>query len=180
MAYKKAVGTDYIPQNNTTPKKKKKVKASRKPGWILRITPSMGVIVLIFIIGMSFVAQHVWINFLGFQISELKNEIVDMETNNEKLKLKIANISSLDKVENMAVNQLGMIYPDDKSVHYIFSVEAQEGNEDTATRQLAGLATSPLETVDKERNLMKNIPRQAWLGTVEDFFYYWLVGDSRS
>jgi len=179
MAYKKAVGTDYIPENYGKQAEKKRVKTSRKPGWLLRVSPGMGVIALIFLIGMSFVAQHVWINYLGFQITELKKEIVDIQTSNEKLKLKIANLVSLDKVEEVAIGQLGMIYPNDQTVHYIFAPKAQ-GDKEDAARQLAGLVTSSMTTETEEVTPKDNFTKRAWLGTVQDYFYHWLMGDSKS
>jgi len=178
MANKKAVGTDYLPEINKTMVKKKKIKTSRR-SWILKATPGLAVIVLIFILGMTFVAKHVWINFLGFQISELKNEIINIETNNEKIKLKIASIGSLEKVEEIAVQELGMVYPGNESVHYIFSPGSREDNED-ASRHIAKLASSPMAANNPEFPIQQDFSRKAWLGMVQDFFYQWLLGDSKS
>lgn len=182
MAYKKAAGTEYIPKNTAIHVKKKstkKIVASRKPGWLLRVTPGMGIIALIFLIGMSFVAQHVWLNFLGFQITEMKKEISEIQANNEKLKFKIANFGSLDKIEEVAVNQLGMIYPGDHSVHYIFPEGAQEDNVE-ATQRLAEFVTSPVVTDQKEIIRNNTFSNKAWLGAVQDFFYHWLIEDRNS
>lgn len=176
MAYKKVVGADYVPENYTTANEKRKVKTSRKPGWILRITPGMLCIALIFLLGMSFVAQHVWINFLGFQITEIKKEIVNLQTDSEKLKLKIANTCSLEKVEEVAVKEMGMIYPNDKSVHYIFSPQNQE-NKKSAVPQIAELLSVTSATGQQKETTGNNFPKRAWLGIVEDFFSHWLAGD---
>ncbi|MGI6225218.1 MAG: septum formation initiator family protein [Peptococcales bacterium] len=181
MAYKKAAGSDYIPAPknlnthdlHTTREKKK---TSRKPGWLLRVTPGIALIVLMFLTGISFVAQHVWLNFLGFQITEIKKEIIKIQTTNEKLQLKIANFNSLEKIEEVAINQLGMIYPDDKTVHYIFQEGTSEDNVDV-TQQLAGYVTAPV-IVEEEVAINNHYTSKAWLGTVQDFFYHWLMKDS--
>ncbi|KJS19258.1 MAG: hypothetical protein VR72_19825 [Clostridiaceae bacterium BRH_c20a] len=178
MAYKKAVGTDYMPENYPKVSERKKVKTSRRT-WILRATPGIAVIVIMFMLGMTFVAKHVWINFLGFQISELRKEIVNIQTDNEKIKLKIASIGSLEKVEEIAVNELGMVYPGNKSVHYIFSPGSQEDNED-ASRHISKLVSSSMATDNLEFPIQHDFPRKAWLGMAQDFFYQWLLGDSKS
>lgn len=169
MAYKKAVGTEYIPENYTAVerKEKKKVKTSRKYSWVVKVSPAMATIALIFIIGMALVAQHVWINFLGYQISELKQDITNLQITNEKLKLKIANKSSLAFVENIAKNQLGMTNPADKSVYYIFS---PQGQEDIDPSQKYREMLVP--TGEKQVSVNREIADKAWLGTVEDFFYH--------
>jgi len=178
MAYKKAVGTDYLPENNTKVIEKKKVKTSRRT-WILRATPGMAVIVIMFMLSMTFVVKHVWINFLGFQISGLKNEIVNIQTNNDKMKLKIASVGSLEKVEEIAVNELGMVYPENESVHYIFSPRSQEDSED-ASRNIAKLVSSSMVINNSEFPIQQDFSRKAWLGMAQDFFYQWLLGESKS
>lgn len=179
MAYKKAVGTDYIPEGYQTVNKKKKVKASPKLSWGKKVTSGMVLIVLTFIIGMSVVIQQVWLNYLGFQISQLKSEIVELETNNEKIKLQIANTISLEKIEEVAINQLGMIYPGSDSVHYIFPANVLEDNTDY-TVQLASRAMSLDSASGQEVKTENYYPKQVWLGTVQDFFYHWLARDSKS
>lgn len=179
MAYKKAVGTEYIPQGQKVVKKKQKAKASyKKLGWFKKATSGIVLIALLFTIGMSVVIQQVWLNYLGFQINQLKNEIIAIETNNEKLKLKIANVVSLDKIEEVATTQLGMVYPNNETVHYIFSPQAPEENGDYNV-QLASRAMSSGEGIMQEVRHENNYPKQVWLGTVQDFFYHWLARDSK-
>jgi len=179
MVRKKAVGTDYIPENyaeNYTNKKQThKVRTSRKSHWVLRVTPGVAVIALIFIICFSLVIQNVWINFLGFQTSELKKEILDIQESIEKLKLEIAAQGSLDRIENIAINKLGMVYP--KSVHYIFPNDLNR--EEQTSVQIAGFNPPVSKNISKESDM--KIPRKAWLGTIQDFFFNWLKGEeSRS
>ncbi|NLT95193.1 MAG: cell division protein FtsL [Clostridia bacterium] len=181
MAYKKAGGTDYIPEQYQQVEKKnnKKVKASVKPGWVRRVTPGIILISLIFLIGMSVVIQQVWLNYLGFQVNQLKKEIVELETENEKLKLKIANNVSLNKIEEIAKTQLGMIYPDNGSVHFIFPSETSVESSDYAV-QLASRAMSFGAVTKEEVKTENNYPNQVWFGMIQDFFYHWLARDSKS
>jgi cell division protein FtsL len=182
MAHKKVVGTDYIPENYTPKKEKQKqkVKASHKSFWVLKVTPGMVVIALIFLIGMSLVVQNVWINFLGFQISQLKKDISNIQVSNEKLKLKIASMGSLDKIENIAINKLGMVYPQSKSIHYIFPQNTS--NKEQARVPITGFVppTNSKNRMDNNGNIEQKIPQKAWLGTVQDFFYRWLLGESKN
>ncbi|MFZ7104945.1 MAG: septum formation initiator family protein [Peptococcaceae bacterium] len=173
MAYKKAAGTEYIPDNYPVQKQQKKVKVrpSSRPSWILRVSPSLAVIALIFIIGMGFVAQHVWINYLGYQVSELKQDIAGLQVNNEKLKLKIASYASLDTIENLAKTQLGMINPESESMHFI--VDKENNPEVDASERYRAIVLAPKAADTSSPN---QLAEKAWLGTIEDFFYQWLLG----
>ncbi|MFZ5944155.1 MAG: hypothetical protein ACOYVD_08595 [Bacillota bacterium] len=177
MAYKKVVGTDYVPENYSDSKKNaNKVPTSKKSWWLFKATPAMVLIVLIFITGMAFVAQHVWINFLGYQIAQLNKNINNIQVNNEKLKLKIASFGSLEKIEESAL-KMGMVYPQNQSIHYIFSQNNHRNNE-TSIVQITGLVAPDNNTMSSQTG---NIAaQQAWLGTVQDFFYHWLLGKSKN
>jgi len=52
---------------------------------------------------------------LGYQIENLEQDIQGLETANHRLEFQIAEKSSLDRVERIAVTQLGMTKPDAKS-----------------------------------------------------------------
>jgi len=52
---------------------------------------------------------------LGYQIENLKQDIQNIETANYRMDYEIAEKSSLDRVESVAVAELGMYKPDSKS-----------------------------------------------------------------
>jgi cell division protein FtsL len=52
---------------------------------------------------------------LGYQIEQLNLDIQNLQTANDRLDFQIAQKSSLDNVERVAVTNLGMYKPDDKT-----------------------------------------------------------------
>lgn len=66
---------------------------------------------LFFLVGIS----HVWVNFkrtqMGYTLSQLKKEILQIEEYNRKLKLEIAFLRSPAHLENKAVKEFGLIHP---------------------------------------------------------------------
>ncbi|NLW24320.1 MAG: hypothetical protein GXY91_03605 [Clostridia bacterium] len=179
MARKKAAGTDYIPDYSysqpvpTSPASTPKVKTSskrspKKSFWLFKVSPVMSVIFILFLIGISLVAQHAWLNFLGFRIFQLNNEIAKLQEENEKLKLQISAEASLDKIEEIALNQLGMIDPE--NIYYVYpSKDSEKPKQDQV--QIAGFIP---ESKEKKENNNNDVPTNTWLGTVEDFFHYYL------
>lgn len=59
---------------------------------------------------------------LGYQIVELQKQIENLETANKRMEYRIASQTSLQRVEKVAVKELGMYKPDDSSV---FQIAAQ-------------------------------------------------------
>ena len=74
---------------------------------------------------------------LGYQIVSLEKEIGAMETANKRMEYRIAQVNSLDRIESLAVTQLGMIKPQQAvAVAAIKTVpEVEEGNQTIPTLQ---------------------------------------------
>lgn len=129
MANKKAVGTNYIPNYQPEQKGKKQNKCvknrnkKKQSSWLVKITPAVLFIALGFVLCVSFVASNIWLNKLGHEITNLKEDIKEFEENNQKLKYKISTLSSLDRVEQDAI-KMGMVYP--QSFQYIFLEKSPE------------------------------------------------------
>lgn len=56
------------------------------------------------------------------EINELKSEVAVLESSTERLELKKAQLMSLDRIENIALNDLGMVNPEKADAQY-YSVE---------------------------------------------------------
>ncbi|HHW06614.1 MAG TPA: hypothetical protein GXX34_03615 [Clostridia bacterium] len=48
----------------------------------------------------------------GYEIAKLKSEIGELETANARLRLEIAKLDSLERIEMLALNEFGMVQPD--------------------------------------------------------------------
>ena len=58
---------------------------------------------------------HVWVNFkrtqIGYTLSQIKREIVQIEEYNRRLKLEIAFLKSPESLEDRAVREFGLTHP---------------------------------------------------------------------
>ena len=66
-----------------------------------------------FVLAMALVGQYIYIQGLGYDVSQSKIELDGVLAQNERLKQEYASASSLESIENYAVNSLGMIQPGD-------------------------------------------------------------------
>lgn len=66
---------------------------------------------------------HVWVNFkrtqMGYTLTRLKREIMEMEEYNRKLKLEIAFLKSAECLENKAIKEFGLQHPSVKQVVFL-------------------------------------------------------------
>jgi cell division protein FtsL len=68
----------------------------------------LGVIVTIFVFGVYYTSLSASIASKSYQLEKLQREIAQLETSNERLELTLNSMSSLDKVETIAVEKLGL------------------------------------------------------------------------
>ncbi|NMA01967.1 MAG: cell division protein FtsL [Clostridia bacterium] len=165
LARKKAVGSEYDPL--ISPSYREEIKTIKKPQrkpnstpfWLFRVAPGIVCITLIFIIGLSLVVQNAVINNLGYQIGQYKAEITALDIENEKIKLELSSLAALSRIEDVAINQLGMIAPND--IKYVIS---DFQNSENNYVQIAGFNSLPVVTAGKER-----VSQNTWLGMVTEF-----------
>lgn len=61
-----------------------------------------------------FISQQIAINEKNKQISELEEEIESVREESKKLKDEIDNVGSRETIENIAREELGLVYPDER------------------------------------------------------------------
>lgn len=93
----------------------------------------LGAIVVLFGFALYYTSLSAAIASKGYQLEQVKGEISRLKTSSERLELTLATMSSLDKVEKIAVEKLGM---------------QKLGDDGTALVILDPL--TPVKTVDKE------------------------------
>lgn len=104
LATKRAVNSDY----GQTAYKTQKVKVRR----VKRSTsPLAGVLIiaLIFVLGLSYTFMKAGKAHLIWQLSQSKQTTLAMQMENEKLRLEVAKLKSLERIEQIAVSQMGMV-----------------------------------------------------------------------
>ncbi len=105
----------YAQQVETLPKTNRVIKkdSSRwlKPSTAFVVKVAVvSSILLAFSLGIFLTAQYAKIAAAGFAINQLKAEIASLETTNQRLHLAILQKQSLERVEYLAINKLGMVY----------------------------------------------------------------------
>jgi len=79
-------------------------------------------IMLLFLLLLAGIS-HVWVNFkrtqLGYSLSQLKKEIVQIEEYNRKLKLERAFLTSPERLERRAVKEFALKHPLPKQVVFL-------------------------------------------------------------
>lgn len=108
LATKRAVGSEYgysIQQNTVVREQKVKVRAKKRP------SPMAGIVIisLLFVIGISYTFLQAAKAHLTWQVSQSKQAIASMQMDNEKIKLQVAKLKSLDRIEMLATSKLQMV-----------------------------------------------------------------------
>ncbi|WP_227767116.1 cell division protein FtsL [Zhaonella formicivorans] len=106
------------------------------------VKAKMGIMLLIicaFVTGLALTSRVALFTQKGYQITKLKKEIQSLQTANERLKLEIDQLKSLDRIEKIAVNDLGMTEPTVEDMEFVpvqepVRVAAKADDQQTAVR----------------------------------------------
>lgn len=79
----------------------------------------VGWVFLAVMTGLMLTATHSQITHKTANINQTKEEISDLQNANERLKLEIDRLKSLDRIEQIATTELGMIQPGINDIEYI-------------------------------------------------------------
>lgn len=78
-----------------------------------------GIVISAFLLAFIFISIEAKITAYGYQVTELKEQIADIENQCDRLDLEIASLNSLSRIENYALTKLDMIYPEINSITYL-------------------------------------------------------------
>ena len=92
------------PQVTVRPQKKSKP-------FLAMTLPNVMRLVCAFVLALTLVGQYIYIQGLGYQIIQSKEQLDSVLAQNERLKQEYAAASSLESIEMYAINNLGMIQP---------------------------------------------------------------------
>lgn len=83
------------------------------------------IVLCTFGVGLLFTSLSVQLSAKGAKIYNLKREVASLQSSNERLKLEVVRLQSLERIEQIATNQLGMIKPSDQNVLVLKGEEAR-------------------------------------------------------
>lgn len=112
VAAKKAVGSEYMYQTPIQQPKQKnvvRVRISKKTSPMLGVVCGIMMITVLFSMGLSYTYIQAIKAKTHFNVAQLQQSNQDIIMQNEKLKLEIARLKSLDRIEEIAALNMGMI-----------------------------------------------------------------------
>lgn len=108
-----------------------KVRKKPQKHFMQLLGPNLLTLSLIFMMALASVGQHVYIQNISHNINQSREELKAVSSENEKLKKQVAALGELQTIEAYAINNMGMIKPEEDSVLYLPQSE-------TAAEQDAG------------------------------------------
>lgn len=143
-----AVAHEY--QYETEPQKvlqKTKKNSGKRRATLAQYIPTL---LVVFLLAIALVGQYAYIQNLGYQVTQSKEELKTIQGQNEKLKKQIAALGELQTVEAVAINNMGMRKPTANEIIYLPAESAAEQTEST------NVVT---EAVDQVKNVLGTIMR---------------------
>lgn len=83
-----------------------------------------GIILLAFFMGLGLTWRYAQVTATGYEIVRMKKELKAMELENQQLLMKMENLQSLERIESVAVNKLGMVKPDPEAGVQFVAIES--------------------------------------------------------
>ena len=78
----------------------------------------------------SQIAQRELIVRSSYQLVSVKNQVNNLQKENEFLKIELAGLSSPDRIQQIATKELGMVVPE--RVHYVQTSSTEKATKETA------------------------------------------------
>ena len=78
----------------------------------------------------SQIAQRELIVRSSYQLVSVKNQVTNLQKENEFLKIELAGLSSPDRIQQIATKELGMVVPE--KVHYVQTASTEKTTKETA------------------------------------------------
>lgn len=113
LAKEKISYADYQDYSRKTRKRVKKVRKFKKNPKLLFAL----LIIATFVLGLFLASKYAQLAISGYQIGKMKDNLAKLQMENEQLSLQVTKLQSLDRIEKVAVEKLGMMEPE--GVQYI-------------------------------------------------------------
>lgn len=127
----------------------------------LKLGPMISLVFLacmILTVVLSYVAIHAAMAKTAYDINKVKKQIGSLQNENEQLQLQIMNLTSLDRIEEVARNKLGMARPEEVQFVALPVTEMPSKNatdnyppttEETTSKKVASIVDQVYKTISK-------------------------------
>ena len=96
-----------------------------------------GILLAAFLMGLGLTWRYVQVTATGYEIVRMKKDLKALEDRNQELQMQADNMTSLPRIQSVAVNKLGMIKPDGEAGVQFVAVESSKSASGTAAAQTA-------------------------------------------
>lgn len=122
-----------------------------------------------FLIGVSITYYYSQVFALGYRLGCLEKELAILRVENNNLDGEVQRLASLDRVESLAINKLGMVKPDSNNVLVVTVSGAIEQTSDSGagSGNVAGISPAGEEKGRLNRffvELVNRLENKIWLG----------------
>ena len=158
VAIKRAVGSEYqYHEAAYLPKEKlcKRTRSKRQSSPTYKVALGLFFIVIVFCGGLSFLAIKAATAKINYDIGNMKRANQDIVVVNEKLKIGIEKLKSLDRIEALAATKLGMIRSD--NIEYL--VLSDHVNP-AATKTSVGMTVAAMAATDNNNTVHQKAEAQ--------------------
>lgn len=127
----------------------------------LKLGPMISLVFLacmIVAVVLSYVAIHAAMAKTAYDINKIKKQIGSLQNENEQLQLQIMNLTSLDRIEEVARNKLGMARPEEVQFVALPIIEMPSKNaaddypptaKETTSKKVASIVDQVYKTISK-------------------------------
>ncbi|KNZ70478.1 septum formation initiator [Thermincola ferriacetica] len=130
----------YQEQTAVRPRRTRKVRRMRNKSRLVYT----GIMMIAFTVFLLLATKYAQIAATGYKIVEMKKQIKAMELQNQALEMKIAQLQSLERIEAVATEKLGMVKPDTSAGVQFVAVESKDS---------VGKEQVPAQKIQKEEQL---------------------------
>lgn len=85
-----------------------------------------GIFLIAFLLGLGLTWRYVQVTATGYEIVRMKKELKAMELENQRLEMQLENLQTLERIESVAINKLGMVKPDPQAGVQFVAIESTE------------------------------------------------------
>lgn len=100
-----------------------------------------GLVLIAFLLGLVIAAKQAQVAVTGYEVSELKQQLAILELENQELVMEVGKLKSLERIEKIALNELGLVKPEAYQLVVVESSNKSEAQLETAEK----LAEKPRE-----------------------------------
>lgn len=124
------VAYDIQPEKESN--RKRKAQKSKKPNTALRAKLKIiGMVGILFIFSFLTISRFTVIISMSADVRGIKKQITNIQKENENIKVELANLDNIRKIEDYAVNKYGMVVPEKNQIVFVDVKPLTNSSEET-------------------------------------------------